>query len=151
MNEQSQTALDRRGDAAQSIARSLDRWNHRLGRQFGPLSRPQRRALRTLHDLSFTRTQVRVSDLAEELGITSAGGTRMLNKLEDLGYVARSREREGDQREVVITLTDGGSQALDAANDIYFQRVDAEIQRLDSAEQQTLAQLLEKLTRSSLG
>lgn len=129
-----------------TVARALDLWNGRLGRQFGPLSRPQRRTLRTLVELSTSTPPVRVSDLAERLGVTSAGATRMLSKLEDFGYVSRVREPEGDQREVYITLTLAGSQALIDANDVYFERVSDELKRLDDDEQETLARLLDKLT-----
>lgn len=132
-----------------TIARGLDLWINRLGRQFGPLSRPQRRALRTLHDLSATKGQVRVSDLAEALGVTSAGATRMLNKLEELGYVGRSRESDGDQREVAVALSAAGKQALEAANAVYFSRVGDELRRLDESERETLARLLARLTASA--
>ena len=116
-------------EVAPAIARALDLWNSRLGRQFGPLSRPQRRALRTLNDLSAAKPSVRVTDLAERLGVTSAGATRMLSKLEDFGYINRTREPEGDQREVLVALTSLGTQALQAANDVYFERVRDELHR----------------------
>ncbi len=133
-------------DVTPTIARALDVWNNRLGRQFGPLSRPQRRALRTLHELSVAKPPVRVSDLAERLGVTSAGATRMLSKLEDFSFISRVRVPEGDQREVFVALTVSGVQALEAANAVYFDRVREELRRLDEIEQQTLAHLLEKLT-----
>lgn len=128
------------------IARALDAWNKRLGRQFGPLSRPQRRALRTLSDLGSAQPQVRVSDLAAQLGITSAGATRMLSKLEDLGYIRRFREPKGDQREVFVALTAYGSTALQQSNQVYFDRIGDELESLDADEQETLSRLLEKLT-----
>ncbi len=135
-------------DEAFVIAQALDRWTGRIGREFGPLSRRQRRTLRTLHDLGKARAQVRVSDLAGDLGITSAGATRMLNKLEELGYVARVREPEGDQREVAVSLTLSGTRALDEADNVYFERVREALQRLDPEEQQMLAHLLGKLIGS---
>ncbi|HVB64640.1 MAG TPA: MarR family transcriptional regulator [Nitrolancea sp.] len=131
---------------ATTIARALDVWISRLGREFGPLSRPQRRALRSLDDLIGSGASVRASDLAEYLGLTSAGTTRMLNKLEASGYVGRFREPDGDQREVYAALTDSGIAALHAANEVYFERVDRDLERLDEKERQTLARLLEKLT-----
>ena len=131
---------------AATIARALDVWISRLGREFGPLSRPQRRTLRTLADLSRTGSPVRASDLAEYLGLTSAGATRMLNKLESAGYVSRYREPDADQREVYAALTTAGTEALRAANAVYFERVERDLGKLDEAERQTLARLLEKLT-----
>jgi DNA-binding MarR family transcriptional regulator len=131
---------------AATIARALDVWISRLGREFGPLSRPQRRTLRTLADLGRTGVPVRASDLAEYLGLTSAGATRMLNKLESDGYVLRFREPDADQREVYAALTASGTEALRAANEVYFERVDLDLGRLDETERRTLARLLEKLT-----
>ncbi len=129
-----------------TIARGLDDWNNRLGRQFGPLSRRQRRALRAFHELSQSQDQVRVSDLADQLGVTSAGATRMVSKLEELGFLARFREPGGDQREVYVALTDAGTNALDLSNRVYFDRVNEQLACLEPAERETLARLLEKLT-----
>lgn len=88
---------------------------------------------------------MRAGDLAEFLGITSAGATRMLNRLEDDGYIGRSRNPEADQREVYIAPTTAGAEALRAANDVYFERVERHLDRLDDGERETLARLLTKL------
>ena len=131
---------------ASAIGRALDLWNNSLGREFGPLSRRQRRALLTLHDLSAARPAVRVSDLAEQLGVTSAGATRMLSKLEEFGFIGRFREPEGDQREVFVGLTESGRHALRQANEVYFERVARALNGLTEDEQRMLAHLLAKLT-----
>ena len=60
------------------IAERLDALSLELGREFGPLSRSKRRALRLLANVP----SMRVSDLAEQLGLTTAGATRMLDNLE---------------------------------------------------------------------
>ena len=49
---------------AVAIAYALDEWYTLLGRQFGPLSRPQRRMLRLLDE----QKGVRVGEIAEALG-----------------------------------------------------------------------------------
>lgn len=150
MTEREETSEQRPHDEnAATIARALDVWISRLGREFGPLSRPQRRALRSLNDLIGTGMSIRGSDLAEYLGLTSAGATRMLNRLEEAGYVSRFREPDADQREVYAALTVAGTEALRAANDVYFARVDRDLGRLDEVERQTLARLLDKLTAAS--
>ncbi len=131
---------------APAVGRALDLWNTSLGREFGPLSRRQRRALLTLHDLSVARPTVRVSDLAERLGVTTAGATRMLSKLEEFGFISRFREPEGDQREVFVGLTDAGNHALRQANEVYFARVERALNGLDPEEKAVLARLLAKLT-----
>jgi DNA-binding MarR family transcriptional regulator len=133
---------------AVAIARALDLWLSGLGRQFGPLSRRQRHTLRALTELGRETGAVRAGDLAEFLGITSAGATRMLNRLEDDGYVSRFRDPEADQREVYIAPTAAGIDALRAANEVYFERVAGRLDRLNSEEREALARLLEKLTEA---
>jgi DNA-binding MarR family transcriptional regulator len=129
-----------------AIARAFELWVSGLGRQFGPLSRRQRHTLRALTELSHGAGSVRAGDLAEFLGITSAGATRMLNRLEDDGYVSRSRDPEADQREVYIAPTTAGVEALRAANEVYFELVERRLERLDDGEREALARLMEKLT-----
>ncbi len=117
-----------------TIAHALDNWYASLGRQFGPLSRPQRRMLRLLSP----EQGVRVGDLGEELGLTTAGTTRMLDKLETLGYAARTRDQISDQRQVYVTLTSTGQQALDEADSIFFARVQSTLSMLDKRNAQRL-------------
>lgn len=126
-----------------AIASAIDTWYDQLGRQFGPLSRPQRRMLRLLS----MDTKVRVSDLSEALGVTTAGTTRMLDKLESLGYAARSRMDQYDQRQVYVTLTPEGAEALHAAERVFLERVQALLSKLAPAEQVTLAHLLQSLSK----
>ncbi len=128
-------------DAA-AIAHALDEWYTLLGRQFGPLSRPQRRMLRLLD----VENPVRVGDLAEALGLTTAGTTRMLDKLEPPGYARRARNPNSDQRQVYVTLTETGKEALLAADIVFLNRVRATLDVLDDAEQATLARLLRAMS-----
>jgi len=125
-----------------SIAYALDEWYSRLGRQFGPLSRPQRRMLRLLS----ADTTVRVGDLGEQLGLTTAGTTRMLDKLEALGYASRSRTAQHDQRQVYVTLTPAGASALQEAERAFLERMHALLSNLSQQERATLAHLLQALT-----
>ncbi len=125
-----------------AIAYALDEWYTRLGRQFGPLSRPQRRMLRLLR----VDTQVRVGDLGEQLGLTTAGTTRMLDKLEAMGYAKRSRTDQRDQRQVYVTLTLPGEVALRDAEGVFLERMHSFLKVLSLAERTTLAQLLRALS-----
>lgn len=133
------------GNDFTTIARALDDWYTLLGRQFGPLSRPQRRMLRLLS----LEKAVRVGDLAEALGLTTAGATRMLDKLTGLGYALRSRDPSSDQRQVYVRLTETGQQALDAADAIFLKRVQETLSALSEAERATLAGLLHKMSNQS--
>jgi len=129
-------------DQVAAIAYALDEWYSSLGRQFGPLSRPQRRMLRLLR----VDTQVRVGDLGEQLGLTTAGTTRMLDKLEAMGYAKRSRTDQHDQRQVYVTLTLPGAVALRDAEGVFLERMHTFLKVLSPAEQTTLAQLLRALS-----
>ncbi len=121
-----------------SIAYALDEWYTRLGRQFGPLSRPQRRMLRLLS----VDTPVRVGDLGVELGLTTAGTTRMLDKLEAMGYARRSRTEQRDQRQVYVSLTLPGTIALRDAEGVFLEHVQTSLKKLSPTERSTLARLL---------
>ena len=85
---------------------------------------------------------MRVSDLGEQLGLTSAGATRMLDNLEAQEYVTRARNPLADQREVYVALTETGKAALAEANAVYFARIAASVARLTPEERNTLAELL---------
>ncbi len=127
------------------IASILDAWHTSLGRQFGPLSRPQRRVLRLLRD----GASLRVGELADQLGVTTAGTTRMLDKLEELGYVIRSRTSNSDQRQVYVSLSPAGKKALEAADDVYLERVRLSLSGLTETERAILEQLLRKLRETA--
>ena len=120
------------------IAERLDALSLQLGREFGPLSRSKRRALLLLANVP----SMRVGDLAEQLGLTSAGATRMLDNLEAQEYATRSRMPLADQREVYIALTETGREALTQANAVYLARISASATRLTLEERNTLAGLL---------
>jgi DNA-binding MarR family transcriptional regulator len=134
--------------ADELIARSLDRWSASLGREFGPLSRPQRRTLHTLADREAAEQVTRVGDIAAMLRFTTAGATRLLDTLEALGYVTRYRAPNVDQRQVYLTLTLTGRAALEQADRAFTGRVAASLGPLSAAERQTLAALLARLTPS---
>jgi DNA-binding MarR family transcriptional regulator len=120
------------------IAERLDELSLQLGREFGPLSRSKRRALLLLAKVP----SMRVSDLAEQLGLTSAGATRMLDSLEAQEFATRSRMPLADQREVYIALTESGKEALIQANAVYLARISARLAQLTVEERDTLSGLL---------
>ena len=142
MSDTSPEEIERDLAETASIAYALDEWYSRLGRQFGPLSRPQRRMLRLLS----ADTMVRVGDLGEQLGLTTAGTTRMLDKLEVLGYASRSRADQHDQRQVYVTLTPAGASALQEAERAFLERMQVLLSNLSQQERATLAHLLQALT-----
>ena len=120
------------------LAHALDDWYLSIGRQFGPLTRPQRRILRLIAGAP----GLRVGDVAERLGLTTAGATRMVDKLEALGYAYRFRAPEEDQRIVHVALTEAGTQALDDADHIFVQAVGKTLAALTADERAALSHLL---------
>ncbi len=129
----------------QAIARALDHWWSSLGREFGPLSRPQRRVLHALADREAASQQTRVGDIAASLALTTAGATRMLDTLEGLGFATRYRTPGVDQRQVHVALTPAGRAALEQADRAFNAHVAASLAPLTEAERQTLAALLSRL------
>jgi DNA-binding MarR family transcriptional regulator len=127
--------------AVEKIARGLDRWNARLGRQYGPLSRPQRRIMRLLA----LQPETRVGSLAADVGVTAAGATKMLDLLEREGYVRRVRRPDSDQRQVYISLTETGAEALRLANLAFVASVEASLVTLTDDQRDSLADLFDRI------
>ncbi len=132
-------------DGAVRIAHALDRLYTRLGRQYGPLSRPLRRALRLLAAREESGEPSRVGDLAAGLELTTAGATRLLDRLEELEYAERYRTEGQDQRQVGVRLTPAGRAALAEADAAFVARAHAALAPLTPTERATLAALLERL------
>src|SRR5215469_10443063 len=55
------------------------------------------------------------SDLATQLGLTTGAMTKVLDRLQDAGYITRSADPD-DRRRVVITADPKGSAALAASD-----------------------------------
>jgi len=127
-----------RAELLKQAALGIDRLNRRLGREWGPLTRAQWALLRRLTD-----GPVPVGLLAQRLDISTAGATRMLDKLEECGYVTRQRH-EGDMRQVSACLTAKGREALEEAWAAYLSRLAALLEPIADAE---LAQWLDTLGR----
>jgi DNA-binding MarR family transcriptional regulator len=123
------------------IARGLDRWNALLGRLYGPLSRPQRRIMRLLA----LQSETRVGSLAVDLGITAAGATKMLDLLEREGYVRRVRRPDSDQRQVYISLTASGAEALRLADLAFVASVEASLESLSNDQLESLGNLVDRI------
>lgn len=100
-----------------NLAELLDQLQRRVRgearRSLGPLgvTPAQVRALRTLHRAG---TPLRMSALAERLGIARRSTTDVIGQLADRGLVARHADH-ADGRAVVVRLTSTGRAALEAA------------------------------------
>lgn len=131
-----------RSETLVSLAAALDRLNRRLGRQWGPLSRAQWAVIRSL-----AKGPVPVGALANRLEVSTAGITRMLDKLEEAGFITRFRHTE-DLRLVSAAVTETGLQALDLARQAYVARLQILTEALTVKQLGDLLEVLEQLAPS---
>jgi DNA-binding MarR family transcriptional regulator len=82
--------------------------------------------------------------LARDLDLSSGAMTSRLDRLEELGYVRRLRDRE-DRRGVVVELTDEGRAAWDKAIEVQGRKEAFFASALSEREQRQLNDLLRKL------
>jgi DNA-binding MarR family transcriptional regulator len=90
--------------------------------------------------------------LAKRLGTSPASLTRILDRLESRGLVARSRE-DGDRRRVWIELLPGGRELIDSVAVLDGGRIHRAVRSMDAGERaQLLASLahLVELTRGEV-
>jgi DNA-binding MarR family transcriptional regulator len=91
-------------------------------------------------------TALRRVDLAEGLGLTASGVTRLLDGLQRAGFVGK-RACERDQRVTYAVLTDAGAEKLAAASCSHVAAVVSFLEdRYSSQELTTLADLLGRLS-----
>src|SRR4051812_48703985 len=87
-------------------------------------------------------------DLANELQLSPSGITRLLDRLEDQGYVGKGECKE-DARDSYAILTDGGLQKLREAAPGHIEDIDRKLSSaLNEDEIRTLNELLGRLTDS---
>ena len=107
--------------------------------------------MRTAHDLTLSQSEVlilledapdqrmRMAELAKEVLLSSSGGTRLVERLETLGYVTR-RAAADDRRGLFAELTDAGRHVVKAARATYQEGVRATfLDRLRASEQVALS------------
>ncbi len=123
----------------QPIVYSLMALYDALGGRFADLSRPQLRLLAKV-----ASNQPTVSELADQLNISSPGVTQMIDKLQGKGYVER-QSLEKDQRVVRVRATADGLKALTEAEQVFESRVEALLSPLSAEERTQLLALLQKV------
>jgi DNA-binding MarR family transcriptional regulator len=90
------------------------------------------------------RQQLSPTRLFKSLMLSSAGITSRLDRLEQRGYVKRSRHPD-DRRGVLVELTESGRQVLEKAVSADTSRERDLVAGLSAAERKSLATLLKKL------
>jgi DNA-binding MarR family transcriptional regulator len=87
---------------------------------------------------------MRIGQLARTLGITQSSVTNACKRLDQAGLVTRQRLTE-DERAVVVSLTDEGTERVDAWRKRRREQFVTLLTALDEDEQDTLQQLIERL------
>lgn len=101
----------------------------------------------TLHSLMIRDTPGTASptDLADELGISGAGMTGRLDRLEQAGWVQRTTAPD-DRRRVVVEITKAGAKIWRRAMAIRGSQEDEMVGVLTAKERATINRLLRKMT-----
>jgi DNA-binding MarR family transcriptional regulator len=90
----------------------------------------------------------RMSELAEWLTLSRGGITKLVDRLEEAGYLARVSCSE-DRRSLQAELTTAGKKMLAEMRLIYAAEVERHLSRLSREEASLLAAALEKVTDST--
>jgi DNA-binding MarR family transcriptional regulator len=89
--------------------------------------------------------RLRMSDLADATVHSTGGTTRLVDRIEAAGYVARIN-CPNDRRAIHVIITDAGNAKLDEALAVHIEQLQSQISaRLSGDERTALAELLEKL------
>ena len=67
--------------------------------------------------LNLSEEPLRMSDIARKLILSRGGTTKVIDRLEDLGYVQRSPD-PADRRATIVEITDQGHRAKAAAREV---------------------------------
>ena len=88
--------------------------------------------------------QLRPTEFATTLMLTSSGTTKRLDRLEQAGLITRAPDPE-DRRGTLITLTQGGHELIDAVTEAHLDNERRLLGVLTADERRRLADLLRKL------
>jgi DNA-binding MarR family transcriptional regulator len=124
--------------ALRRITRAADIHSHLLQRDYG-VTGPQLSTLRVVHRMQ----PVSTGALARAAYIGYATLTGILDRLEEHGYVTRTRD-PADRRTVILNMTKEGEKLLASAPSLLQTRLNEELRRMASTEQ---SMLLNSLTR----
>lgn len=121
------------------ISKKLDR---HLGAMHG-LGVSEFRVLREL-DLAPSQTLSRI-DLAQNVGLTASGITRLLNPMEKIGLVEKQKNNR-DARISLVKMNASGQERYQQALEGFIYVMESCLKGLDNKERQTLFNLLKKLS-----
>ena len=130
-------------EAALSVLRTADLIRRRVGEILEPfgVTTQQYNVLRILRG---ARGPVPTLDIAERMIERTPGVTRLLDRLEERGWVARERCRE-DRRRVLCTLTPAGEALLESVGDAAEAADEAVMAPLSAEEVASLLRMLARV------
>jgi DNA-binding MarR family transcriptional regulator len=134
-------------DTAEQIAALLDgivRRQRRASKENlgGTVTHGQFRVLRTLDSAG---RALRLSELANQLGIVPRSATSVVDDLEAAGLVARNPDPD-DRRATLVDLTPAGTKVLTTVRRHRRDTMRTLIERLNTSEQSDLLRLLTRLS-----
>lgn len=86
----------------------------------------------------------RITELTEREGCTQPGITRLVDRLQERGWVVREPD-PGDGRVVLVTLTADGQEMADRLRDVYREMLHGEMGKLAEEDVRVLARAVEVL------
>ncbi len=89
--------------------------------------------------------KMRRIDLAESIGVTASGVTRLLNPMEKIGLVAKEAT-ERDARVSLVALTEAGARTLEEATVTFAEAASRLCRGLQPAELSELTRLLDRMS-----
>ena len=92
--------------------------------------------------------RLKMNEIADKIVHSSGGTTRLVDRIEEAGLVAR-QSCPSDRRAIHVAITDAGNAKLDHALNVHLEYLDESLARhLTASERATLASLLTKLNAS---
>lgn len=125
--------------ALRRIMRATDLYSRRLSKEVG-LTAPQLLILQALNN----RGEMTMGEIANEVSLSQATVTSILDRLERRGLLARHRG-ETDKRRVYAGVTDAGSDLLDAAPTPLQEEFTARFEQLEAWEQSLILSSLQRV------
>ena len=98
--------------------------------------------LDTIRKLELKTTNIKVSDISDELGLP--GVTKITKDMEKLGLVEKKAAKT-DGRVVFIKITASGKDLVDKYVDQYFGELSAELDDISDADADNMIETIEKL------
>ena len=93
--------------------------------------------------------RLKLNQIADAIVHSSGGTTRLIDRIEEAGYVTREH-CPSDRRAIYVAISANGNQKLDEALNVHLDYLEDNLaKRLDDQERRTLTTLLKKLNSSA--